>query len=450
MQLPQYTQADSSRPHRVLGGDPRVEPAPRHRDRERVLRVDAARLHALVAEDAARVVAHVQLVVDLHGLVRRPRRPSGSVGHVVMAGLARVPLPRRQRRPSRRRTAPGRPRTRPSTGGRRASVRSIRRSSARNSITSLRECCTRSVSVLHLHAGLGRAAARRHERARPSTSTTQTRQAFTGVRLSAKHSVGVSTPCARQASRIVAPSGTRTVVAVDLDVDQLRGGASGTGCDIYDSCSSVGVGTPAVGTPRRRRTRRARRSPTARRWRPSARGRRSTRRASPGRPPRAAPNSCSREPIVRPCDQPVAAPPPGARCRRGTARTGRTTRRGRTARCAGTTSTRSTVPSNAITTPEPERVAAGARVLERERHVEPVRADEPAGRAAQQHRLQRPPVDPAGELERLAQRDAVLDLVHARAASTEPDRQNSRGPVESVGADRRRTPARRSAGSPAR
>ena len=82
---------------------------------------------------------------------------------------------------------------------------------ARNSITSLRECCTRSVSVVtfipssaaRLHAGTSVRA--------PSTSTTQTRHAFTGVRLSAKHSVGVSIPWARQASRIVAPSATRTV-----------------------------------------------------------------------------------------------------------------------------------------------------------------------------------------------------------------------------------------------
>src|SRR5712691_9118849 len=44
-----------------------VEPTAGDAQRERVLCVDAARLDALVAEDAARVVAHIQLVVDLHG-----------------------------------------------------------------------------------------------------------------------------------------------------------------------------------------------------------------------------------------------------------------------------------------------------------------------------------------------------------------------------------------------
>src|SRR5438445_11834079 len=48
--------------------DVRIEAPAGDADRERVLRVDTARLDALVAEDAARVVAHVQLVVDLHRL----------------------------------------------------------------------------------------------------------------------------------------------------------------------------------------------------------------------------------------------------------------------------------------------------------------------------------------------------------------------------------------------
>src|SRR5262245_4599905 len=42
-----------------LGRDASVEPASRHRDREGVLRVGAARLDTFVAEDAARVVADV-------------------------------------------------------------------------------------------------------------------------------------------------------------------------------------------------------------------------------------------------------------------------------------------------------------------------------------------------------------------------------------------------------
>ena len=61
-----------------LGRDVRVESAAGDGDRERVLRVGAARLDALVAEDATRVVAHVEIVVDLHRLgdvaVARPGR----------------------------------------------------------------------------------------------------------------------------------------------------------------------------------------------------------------------------------------------------------------------------------------------------------------------------------------------------------------------------------------
>ena len=56
---------------------------------------------------------------------------------------------------------------------------------ARNSRTSLRECRTRSVSVFTFIPG---SALREHAGTRtrePSTSTTQTRHAFTGVRLSA-------------------------------------------------------------------------------------------------------------------------------------------------------------------------------------------------------------------------------------------------------------------------
>ena len=64
-------------------------------------------------------------------------------------------------------------------------------------------------------------------------------------------------------------------------------------------------------------------------------------------------------------------------------------------------STRSTVPFSAMHHAGAQRVAAGARVLERERDVEAVRADEPARRAAQQHGLQ-VALDAAGQVERLA------------------------------------------------
>src|SRR5438094_427852 len=51
-----------------LGRDVGVEAATRDADRKRVLRVDAAGLDALVAENASRVIAHVEVVVDLDRL----------------------------------------------------------------------------------------------------------------------------------------------------------------------------------------------------------------------------------------------------------------------------------------------------------------------------------------------------------------------------------------------
>ena len=51
--------------HVELGGDARLEAASGDRDRERVLVVDAAGLDALVTEDALRVIAHVEVVVEL-------------------------------------------------------------------------------------------------------------------------------------------------------------------------------------------------------------------------------------------------------------------------------------------------------------------------------------------------------------------------------------------------
>src|SRR6185312_3557423 len=56
-------------------------------------RVDPARLDALVAEDALRVVTDVELVVHLDGLVDRLGRPA--VRLVVVTGVARVALARR-------------------------------------------------------------------------------------------------------------------------------------------------------------------------------------------------------------------------------------------------------------------------------------------------------------------------------------------------------------------
>ena len=57
----------------------------------------------------------------------------------------------------------------------------------------------------------------------PVTSTTQTRHALTGVRLSRKHSVGMSIEAARQASRIVVPAATRDRAPIDRELDARNG-----------------------------------------------------------------------------------------------------------------------------------------------------------------------------------------------------------------------------------
>src|SRR4051812_21831539 len=68
--------------HGELGRDARVEPAARDVDRERVLVLVAARVGALVTEDALGVVAHVERVVDLDRLAH------GRRGLAVRLGMA--------------------------------------------------------------------------------------------------------------------------------------------------------------------------------------------------------------------------------------------------------------------------------------------------------------------------------------------------------------------------
>src|SRR5215468_959400 len=103
---------------------------------------------------------------------------------------------------------------------------------ARNSRTIRRLSRTRSESVLmDIPASTLREHAGASMRA-PSSSTTQTRQTFTGVRLSRKHRVGVSMPSLRVASRMVAPSGTETgrpSILISIILGDGEGGAAGTG-----------------------------------------------------------------------------------------------------------------------------------------------------------------------------------------------------------------------------
>ena len=113
-------------------------------------------------------------------------------------------------------------------------------------------------------------------------------------------------------------------------------------------------------------------------------------------------------------------------------------------------STRSAVSSKTMITPEPS-VAPAARVaLEGERHVERVGPDEDARRAAEQDRPDRPAArDAAGQLDQVAQRRPELDLVDARPRDVARQAEELRA-GRALGADRRRTPRRRRAGSAGR
>src|SRR6185369_8360822 len=82
-----------------LGRDTGVEAAPGDGDRERVLPVGAAALDALVTEDALRVVADVEVVVELRRLGDGGRVLA--VGRVVVPGAQAVALARLERRRGR-------------------------------------------------------------------------------------------------------------------------------------------------------------------------------------------------------------------------------------------------------------------------------------------------------------------------------------------------------------
>ena len=122
---------------------------------------------------------------------------------------------------------------------------------------------------------------------------------------------------------------------------------------------------------------------------PSGRARRSTRRASPGRSRAAAP---ARRRAAGRASRPRAAPaaPPGGRCptRHGTHWPHDSSRKNWAIRRS--VSTRSTVSSKTMITPEPSVAPIGPRRLERQRHVERLGPDEDARRAAEQDRPDRP------------------------------------------------------------
>ena len=218
----------------------------------------------------------------------------------------------------------------------------------------------------------------------------------------------MSSPRARQASRIVAPSATRTASP-----------------SIWSSTvRRIVTGTALIPRPPARR-RAARGSPSRRRWPRSGRGRRSRRRASPGRSRRGAPArrrpsraGARREPQQRLLLADGPDPARHALPARLVAEEGRDPKQHRD-EVDGVVEGHDDARA--------ERRAGGAGGLERELEVELVRPDEPAGRPAQEHRAQRAPAgDASGHLEQVSQRDAERRLVEAGALDAAGEAEEAR------------------------
>ena len=166
-----------------FGRDVRVESAAGDRDGERVLRVGAARLDAFVAEHALRVVAHVEIVVDLHRLRRRWRRRGARAPRRTRACGASDPW-------TRATSPPTIPTARERACG----------CAGRDRCSCERPCRLRPCASTPARARARPRARRRRDGRRSPASAS-----------SAWHSVGVSMPCALQACRIVVPSGACVV-----------------------------------------------------------------------------------------------------------------------------------------------------------------------------------------------------------------------------------------------
>ena len=231
----------------------------------------------------------------------------------------------------------------------------------------------------------------------PSSSTTQTRQrspasAFRDSRASACRS-----PSGLHASRIVAAFGTVAGLAVDRrSRSSLRLRLAGR----RSTCDSAAL----------RRFDRA--------VRPSARARRSMRRASRARSRRAA----QRRTLARRSQRAAPAPPPAARCRRGTARTGRTisSRKKRAMRSSDREHIDRVVEQHHDA--RAERRAGGARVFEASAasRAPPARRTSRPRRRAESACSVVPPGTPPASSISVAERRAVRNFVDARAARSRP------------------------------
>ena len=237
----------------------------------------------------------------------------------------------------------------------------------------------------------------------PSSSTTQTRHTFTG----------------RQ--RLAVAERRRLDPGALAGVEDRRalGDAHGRAVDgQLDDLLRRGDGQRSCRNPEDVEVQPSR---TGRRSRPSGRARRSTRRASPARGRRAS-RARSRASRRRPAG---AAPPPGARCRRGRGRTGRTTRRGRTRRSAARRRR-----GRRLVRTRARRPSRGSR--------RPSRApSKESGRSSWSGRRNEPAAPPSSTafagsapatLEQLAQRSSRAAARRGPAGSTFPETQKRRVP----------------------
>ena len=200
----------------------------------------------------------------------------------------------------------------------------------------------------------------------PSSSTMQTRQAFAGgqrLALAQRRRVDLEQAAGVEHGRAL---GHGHLLPVDRQLDGALLAMAGHLLGTPPGASIADMIAPAAVCPRPQIDESRMQVPTS----PSSAS--SSRDAARGPGPTAA----------------APAPPPGGRCRPGRACTARRTRRGRTPRSASASARGR--PSRRTPPPRPSR--ASRRPRERPRtsgRSELVGTDEEAGRAAQQHRLQR-------------------------------------------------------------
>src|SRR5258708_1952248 len=404
--------------HVELGGDAGVESPAGHRDGEGVLGDLAARLHALVAQDAARVVADVAVVVVLDRLGDGLGR--GAPGRVVLAGPGRVPFSGRMC--GGRRAVPGRVGAvvlHPA-----AHLRGGKRQLDRGRQELEHHPPTRAHPLgvgAHGHGGLGFPRARRHERPRSlHLHHAHPAHVHRGEVLQVAQRGRVDAlPSARLQQRGALGDAYR--LPVDRDVAQSPGGLGEHGAHV----GSYPV--PPVPGPLIRRSLTAEAAAVTAVWpRPQIDASRATEAMS---------SSSASSRLAEPSGAPRASRPSSSSWRTVPTRHGThcpqdSSRKNRAIRCRKPVT--STVSSSTRTTPDPS-VAPMARTPSNVSGVStaPARATPPPAPPSSPARTARPPRPPPA-VSITCRSVTPNSYSYSPGRSTQPDRQNSRVPVESA------------------